>query len=448
MRPMRSTERHFTGWGRYRGAAGTALLPATTRELATADLPSCDLIARGLGRSYGDAAQRSGGSVLVTTECNQVRWIDRDSGIVRADAGVTIGQLISKFTPKGWFVPVTPGTRQVTVGGAIAADIHGKNHHVAGSFGQHVRSLRMRLASDEILSLSPTSNGELFWATVGGMGLTGVIIDADIQLLAVPSAIVAVETQRLRTLDDLLDEMRRSDEEHDFSVAWVDLLGDARSVLTQGSFARPEQLAALGVVTAAGAYRQPSTTSIGLPRVPLPRVAITPAVKAFNEVWWRKAPAQLTVTAESITAFFHPLDAIADWNRFYGNTGFVQWQCVIPDLATPSLYELVDRLGRLPSFFTVLKRFGPGNQSPLSFPAPGWTVAVDLPATAKALNGLGALDRIVADAGGRIYLAKDARMERELFEQMYPRRAEFSAVRALVDPERRFCSDLSQRLGL
>ena len=270
MRPVRSTERHFTGWGRYRGAAGTALLPATTRELATADLPSSDLIARGLGRSYGDAAQRSGGSVLVTTECNQVRWIDRESGVVRADAGVTIGQLISKYTPKGWFVPVTPGTSQVTVGGAIAADIHGKNHHVAGSFGQHVRSLRMRLASDEILSLSPASNGELFWATVGGMGLTGVIIDADIQLLAVPSAIVAVETQRLRTLDDLLDEMRRSDEEHDFSVAWVDLLGDARSVLTQGSFARPEQLAALGAATAAGAYRQPRTTSIGLPRVPLP----------------------------------------------------------------------------------------------------------------------------------------------------------------------------------
>ncbi len=448
MRPVRSTERHFTGWGRYRGAAGTALLPATTRELATADLPSSDLIARGLGRSYGDAAQRSGGSVLVTTECNQVRWIDRKSGVVRADAGVTIGQLISKYTPKGWFVPVTPGTSQVTVGGAIAADIHGKNHHVAGSFGQHVRSLRMRLASDEILNLSPASNGELFWATVGGMGLTGVIIDADIQLLAVPSAIVAVETQRLQTLDDLLDEMRRSDEEHDFSVAWVDLLGDARSVLTQGSFARPEQLATLGAATAAGAYRQPLTTSIGLPRVPFPRVAITPAVKAFNELWWRKAPAQPTVTAESITAFFHPLDAITDWNRVYGNTGFVQWQCVVPDSATPSLYELVDRLGDLPSFFTVLKRFGPGNQSPLSFPAPGWTVAADLPATAKALNGLGALDRIVADAGGRIYLAKDARMERELFEQMYPRGAEFSAVRASVDPERRFCSDLSQRLGL
>lgn len=445
---MRSAQEHLTGWGRYGGATGTTLTTATASELEHAELPASDLIVRGLGRSYGDAAQRTGGSILVTTECDQVRWIDRDNGVVQADAGVSIGQLINRFTPKGWFVPVTPGTRHVTVGGAIAADIHGKNHHVDGSFGQHVLSMRMRLASNEVVTLSPTQQGELFWATVGGMGLTGIIIDAVIQLMAIPTAIVAVETQRLQTLDELMAEMRHSDHDHDFSVAWVDLLGNARSVLTQGSFAQAEQLESLGAANAAGSHRRPSTPSIGLPRVPLPRVAVTPAVKAFNELWWRKAPAELTVTGESITAFFHPLDAISDWNRVYGRTGFVQWQCVVPDSATQSLYELVERLGALPSFFTVLKRFGPGNQSPLSFPAPGWTLAVDLPATPKALNGLGALDRIVAEAGGRIYLAKDARMARDLFEQMYPRLAEFKAIRADVDPDGRFASDLSNRLGL
>ncbi|MCL4128526.1 UNVERIFIED_CONTAM: hypothetical protein GTU68_001940 [Idotea baltica] len=446
---MRQIDQQFLqGWGRHGGATSTVLAPNAIDELATAELPHADLIARGLGRSYGDAAQRSGGSVVITTDCATVHWLDRDAGIVRADAGVSIGQLIDRFTPKGWFVPVTPGTRQVTVGGAIAADIHGKNHHVDGSFGQHVISLRLRLANHEIVTVSPTQSSELFWATVAGMGLTGVIIDADIQLVSIPTSIVAVETQRLSQLDALLDQMRRSDDQHDFSVAWVDLLGDARSVLTQGSFATPAQAAALGRLSAAGTHRRPPTPNISLPRLPLPRVAITPAVKAFNELWWRKAPAELTVTGESITAFFHPLDAITDWNRVYGRTGFVQWQCVVPDNATTQLYDLVERLGDLPSYFTVLKRFGPGNAAPLSFPAPGWTLAVDLPATTKVLAALPALDHIVANAGGRIYLAKDARMTREVFEQMYQRLDDFKAVRATVDPNRRFRSDLSERLGL
>ena len=445
---MKSQRQSVQGWGRYAGTMSAVFLPTDAEDLAVGELPSSDLIARGLGRSYGDAAQRSGGSVLVTTECTNVRWIDRQAGLVRADAGVTIGQLISQFTPKGWFVPVTPGTRQVTVGGAIAADIHGKNHHIDGSFGQHVQSLRMRLASDEVITLSPADNAEVFWATVGGMGLTGLIIDADIQLMAIPTSIVAVETQRVSLLEDLLDEMRRSDIQHDFSVAWLDLLGNCRSVLTQGSFATQAQLDDLDRHSAAGLHQQPSTPSITLPPFPLPRVAVTPGVKAFNALWWHKAPTKLTVTGESITAFFHPLDVITDWNRVYGRAGFVQWQCIIPDNAIQTLHDIVDRLAGLPSYFSVLKRFGAGNDSPLSFPAPGWTLAVDLPATAKALHGLRPLDRIVADVGGRIYLAKDARMQPELFEQMYPRLADFKAVRDAVDPDRRFRSDLSERLGL
>ena len=444
----RSERQTFTGWGRYPKAQATQYLPSSADVLAAADLPDNDVIARGLGRSYGDAAQRSAGTVVVTTNCDRVEWLDHQSGLVRADAGVSIGQLIDRFAPKGWFVPVTPGTRQVTVGGSIAADIHGKNHHVDGSFGEHVVSMRVRIASDEVITLSPVDNPELFWATVGGMGLTGVIIDAVLQLVPIPTTIVAVETQRLKTLDQLMSEMRRSDDQHAFSVAWVDLLGNSRSVLTQGSFATPQQLTELGKHDAAGNCRLPPTLSFSLPPVPLPRVAITPAVKAFNELWWRKAPAELTVTGESITAFFHPLDAISDWNRVYGRGGFVQWQCVEPDEPGATLAELTERLGSLPAYFTVLKRFGPGNSSPLSFPAPGWTLAVDLPATKKVLDGLGALDRLVADAGGRIYLAKDARLKRSTFEEMYPKLAEFKATRTRVDPTGRFMSDLGLRLGL
>ena len=407
-----------------------------------------DLIARGLGRSYGDAAQRSGGSVVVTTGCDRLEWVDQNEGIVRAEAGVSIGQMIDRFAPKGWFVPVTPGTRHVTVGGAIAADIHGKNHHVDGSFGEHVLSMSIRLANDEVITLSPTEHADLFLATIAGMGLTGIILDADIQLTPIATTIIAVETQRLRTLDELLAEMGGSDEHHEFSVAWVDLLGQGRSVLTQGSFATPTQLADLGTADAAGRYRRPPHPSVGLPPIPMPRVAHTPAVKAFNELWWRKAPAELTVTGQSITAFFHPLDAISDWNRVYGRRGFVQWQCVVPDARVDTLVDLTDRLSALPSYFTVLKRFGHANQSPLSFPISGWTLAVDLPATKKALAGLGVLDRIVADAGGRIYLAKDARLERNTFEQMYPGLREFKEARAVADPDGRFMSDLGARLGL
>ena len=438
---MKHETTRLQGWGRYRPVDATGYLAASVEELAANSLPTSDLLARGLGRSYGDAAQRSGGAVVVTTGCTSVDWVDRARGIVRADAGTSIGDLINRFAPKGWFVPVTPGTRYVTVGGAIAADIHGKNHHRDGSFGEHVLSMRMRLANDKVVTVSPGESPELFWATVGGMGLTGIIIDAIIQLVAIPSTTIEVETQRLSSLDVLMDEMRRSDDQHAFSVAWVDLLHGERSVLTQGSFATEQ-------AGPAGNHRRPSTPSVGLPRIPLPRVAVTPGVRAFNELWWRKAPAELTVTNESITAFFHPLDAISDWNRVYGGTGFVQWQCVMPDESTNEFREIVKRLSSLPSFFTVLKRFGPGNDGLLSFPMPGWTLAVDLPATDKALAGLAPLDRTVAASGGRIYLAKDARLDRDVFTRMYPRLSEFRAVRAQVDPTSRFMSDLGVRLGL
>jgi len=445
---VRSEPRNLSGWGRYEHVVATAYLPEHRNELESSPLPPDALIGRGLGRSYGDAAQLAKGSVVITTECAATDWVDRDAGVIRADAGVTIGQIIDRFTPKGWFAPVTPGTRLVTVGGAIAADIHGKNHHVDGSFVDHVRSFRLRLASDEILTVSPAQNAEVFWATAGGMGLTGIIIDAVIGLTAIPSSSVAVRTARFSSLQPLLDEMRAQDAEHDFSVAWVDLLRGARSVLTQGSFATPSELEQLSPASdAAGVHQQPSTLGIGLPPIPLPRVAITPGVKVFNELWWRKAPAEPTTTAESITAFFHPLDAIRDWNRVYGRSGFVQWQCVVPD-DDNTLFELISRFAWLPSYFTVLKRFGSANQGPLSFPAPGWTLAVDLPATRKALDGLVELDHIVADAGGRIYLAKDARMQRAVFEPMYPRLGEFKRLRAQLDPQARFASDLSLRLGL
>lgn len=449
---MKSELRPLHGWGRFRPADAVVYSPGSASELAASSLPAARLLARGLGRSYGDAAQLERGNVVDTTACRNVEWVDRLQGLIRADAGVTIGQLIDRFVPKGWFVPVSPGTRKVTIGGAIAADVHGKNHHVDGSFGAHVRSMRLRLASDELVEVSPESDPSLFWATLGGMGLTGIVVDAVIGLTPIPTSTVRVETERLASLEPLLRRMRASDDQHAFSVAWVDLLGGARSVLTQGSFATEDQRRQLAGVDAAGRYRRPLSHSIAVPAVPLPRLAITPGVRAFNELWWRRAPATRQVTGQSITSFFHPLDAIGGWNRIYGPGGFVQWQCVVPDdsgsTATGSLGDIVDRLATLPAYFTVLKRFGEAGPGPLSFPMPGWTLAVDLPATDEVLGRLDGLDHIVADAGGRIYLAKDARLARAPFEQMYPDVERFRDVRARVDPSGRFLSDLAVRLGL
>lgn len=416
--------------------------PATRDELTSAAIPGRNAVPRGLGRSYGDAAQLEGDTAIVTTSCRSLEWLDRATGVVRADAGVTIGDLIETGIPVGFFVPVSPGTRNVTVGGAIAADIHGKNHHVDGSFGQHVRSLRLRLADDSLVECSPTIEPDLFWATVGGMGLTGLVIDAEIQMAPVSSSTISVETTRHDTLSELMTVMQASDADHDFSVAWVDLLTRGRSVLTQGGFADATDVAA----HPAGPLRRPNTPSARLPWLPPTRMVQRPFVKAFNELWFRKAPAEPTTTHESITGFFHPLDAIRDWNRLYGSTGFVQWQCVVE--SDDALRALCAGFAAQPAFFAVLKRFGPGNQAPLSFPKPGWTLAVDLPATPSVFAALEIFDQQVVEANGRLYLAKDARMTRATFEAGYPRLDEWKHVRDHVDPDHRFTSDLAKRLGL
>lgn len=441
---MHATSNTISGWGRVDPVTATTVRPANAQQLAQGDLPGT-AIARGLGRSYGDAAQLAGGSIIDTTACTHTQWLDRAHGVIRVDAGVTIGDLIDRFAPKGWFVPVSPGTRQVTIGGAIAADIHGKNHHRDGSFGSHVRAMRLRLADDSLIEVSPTIEPELFWATVGGMGLTGIVVDADIELKEIPSTTVQVETQRFDTLPGVLDHMRRTDADHEFSVAWVDLLANGKSVLTQGSFSADDQGAN---TSAAGRFRQPPNPLLSLPRLTHPRAVRTPLMRVFNQAYYRLAPVTPTVTSESITRFFHPLDALTNWNRLYGTTGFFQWQFVVPDHAESEMVAICRELAAEPVYLTVLKRFGAGNDAPLSFPMAGWTLAIDLPATTPVRALLRRMDQRIVAAGGRVYLAKDARMEREAFEQMYPELDQWKAVRRAIDPGRRFASDLSRRLGL
>ncbi|MFI1725730.1 FAD-binding protein [Streptomyces sp. NPDC020489] len=441
-----------TGWGRTAPTTARLIRPRSYEEAAAA-VRGCGArggIARGLGRAYGDAAQNAGGAVLDMTGLDRVHAIDAAGGTVLCDAGVSLHRLMRVLLPLGWFVPVSPGTRYVTVGGAIGADIHGKNHHVSGSFSRHVLSFELLTADGEIRTVARGT--PLFDATTGGMGLTGVILTATVQLQPVGTSLMSVDTERARDLDDLMARLSATDHQYRYSVAWIDLLArgaaTGRAVLTRGDHA---PLDALGT----RARRDP--LAFRTPRFPampahLPERLLTrTSVGLFNELWYRKAPRARTGQLQSLAAFFHPLDGVPHWNRVYGRGGFVQYQFVVGYGQEETLRRIVRRLSRrrCPSFLAVLKRFGDGDPGWLSFPMPGWTLALDLPA---GLPGLGALldelDEEVAAAGGRVYLAKDSRLRPELLAAMYPRLDDFRALRAETDPHAVFVSDLSRRLSL
>jgi decaprenylphospho-beta-D-ribofuranose 2-oxidase len=406
-------------------------------------------LVRGLGRSYGDAAQNGGGTVVrLAAPAGRIR-LDTSSGLVTAPAGASFDDLLRHLVPRGFFVPVTPGTRFVTLGGAIAADVHGKNHHVDGSLGNHLRSMSMLMADGALLELTPESDPELWWATIGGMGLTGIVVEATFAALRIETSRCVVDTTRTADLDALLAAMSEGDERYRYSVAWVDLLARGkhlgRSVLTRGDHAT--------VVQVTG-HRDP--TGYGprmLAAVPrgMPNVINHTSVRAFNEMWFRKSPRQRRGEIQTITRFFHPLDGIAAWNRVYGRRGFLQYQFVLPFGEETALRGVVDRVARSgdASFVAVLKRFGPGNPGPLSFPMAGWTLTIDLPAGASGLSALlYDLDDRVLEAGGRHYLAKDSHTTPEAIRHGYPRLAEWQETRHKADPGGLWISDLARRLEL
>lgn len=417
------------------------------------------VIARGLGRSYGAAAQNAGGTVaeyvLDSPEAATTTMsIDAATGLLEASAAVSLDDVLKFSVPRGWFVPVTPGTRFVTIGGAIASDIHGKNHHVDGSFGNHVVRMSLQLADGSVAELSRTQDPELFWATIGGMGLTGVVLDATVQLLPVETSRMAVDTYRIADLDRLMAVMDDGeDEAHRYSVAWIDLAAKGaqlgRSVLTRGDHARFDELPAK-LQTDPLAYGPSQLVSVP-PVIPRPGLLNHATVAAFNELWFRKAPKRKLGGIESISSFFHPLDMVGQWTRFYGRSGLVQYQLMVPFGQEEAMRRIVERVAAsgTASFLAVLKRFGAGNEAPLSFPQPGWTLALDMPGGAPGLGSLlHALDEMVLEVGGRNYFAKDAHTSPETIRRGYPRLAEWQAVRRRADPHGVWQSDLGRRLRL
>jgi len=410
------------------------------------------LIARGLGRSYGDAAQNAGGGVLDMTALARVRDIDVQGGRVTVDAGHSLDSLISLLVPLGWFPSVVPGTRYITVGGAIAADIHGKNHHVDGSFTRHVESFELLTPAGERRTVSAQGDPEAFAATAGGMGLTGVILAATLRLEPLQTSWISVDTERASDLDDVLARMEAGDHRYRYSVAWIDCLARGaqlgRSVLMRGDHATPEQLPQRRrdrplSPPAAARLAAPPWVPGGLLR--------HATVAAFNEAYFRRAPRVECGRLESLQSFFFPLDVVRGWNRIYGPRGFVQYQFVVPLGGEDALRRVIELLSGagVGSFLAVLKRFGESAGGPLAFPLQGLTLALDIPAAVPGLGPLlDRLDEVVAESGGRVYLAKDSRLRPDVLAAMYPRLAEFEATRAKLDPGGVLRSDLARRLAV
>ena len=446
--------KELSGWGRTAPSGAEVFTPLTPAELAgTVDgAGPRGTLARGLGRSYGDAAQNAGGRVVDTTMVDDVAAFDADTGRLRVASGASLDQLMRALVPRGWFVPVTPGTRYVTVGGAVASDIHGKNHHRAGSWCRHLDQVTLATPGLGTVTVGPDRDADLFWATAGGMGLTGTVVDATVRMVPIETSRTLVDTDRTDDLDATMAVLSAGDDDYEYTVAWVDLLPlqgrRGRSVITRGRFARVDELPS-------GARRDPLAFDpqplVGVPPLVPSRLLNRWRIQAFNEAWYRKAPRHRRDEVQSIGRFFHPLDGVTDWNRLYGPTGFVQWQCVVPFGGEDALREVTDALERhrVPTLIGVLKRFGPANPGPLSFPLAGWTLSVDVPASVDGLAAvLDGLDEVVAAAGGRIYLAKDSRMRPEVLAATYPRLDEWRSVRDRADPHGVIQSDLGRRLGL
>ncbi|QYH18951.1 FAD-binding oxidoreductase [Corynebacterium aquatimens] len=417
------------------------------------------VIARGMGRSYGDPAQNGGGLVIDMQALNQIHSIDPASGIVDVDAGVTLDQLMKAALPYGLWVPVLPGTRQVTIGGAIGPDIHGKNHHSAGSFGDHVLSMELLVADGRVLHLEPEGSaddpdGTLFWATVGGMGLTGIILRARIQMTFTETAYFISDTVRTSTLDETIEEHSHGQEEgYTYSSAWFDAISappkTGRSTISRGSLATLAQLEEFAPKLAKDPLKFKAPQLMTVPDIFPSWTMNQLTLRAIGEAYYfMGAPSKNDI--KNLTQFYQPLDLIGEWNRGYGDAGFLQYQFVVPTTAVEPFKDIIYQIQSSGHYtaLNVFKLFGEGNRAPLSYPMKGWNVCVDFPIRDGLNEFLDRLDDQVMEFGGRLYLAKESRTSAEKFHAMYPGMAGWLETRRAIDPTGVFASDMSRRLEL
>ncbi|MGO8965568.1 FAD-binding protein [Mycobacterium sp.] len=410
------------------------------------------VIARGLGRSYGDNAQNGGGLVIDMTPLNRIHSIDAGTCLADVDAGVSLDQLMKAALPFGLWVPVLPGTRQVTVGGAIACDIHGKNHHSAGSFGNHVRSMELLTADGQIRHLTPDGEeAELFWATVGGNGLTGIVLRATIAMTPTETAYFIADGVATKDLDETVAlHLDGSEANYTYSAAWFDLISPppklGRAAVSRGSLAKLDQLPPK---LAKNPLKFDAPQLLTVPNIFPVSVMNKLSFMAIGEVYYRLG-GTYTDKIMNLSQFYHILDLVSGWNNAYGPSGFAQHQFLVPPDAMDefkAIIRWIQTRGHY-SAFNVFKLFGPGNRAPLSFPMAGWNVAMDFPNRPGVNEFLNELDARVMEFGGRVYTAKDSRVSADNFHAMYPRIDEWIAVRRKVDPTGVFVSDMARRLEL
>jgi decaprenylphospho-beta-D-ribofuranose 2-oxidase len=461
----------LTGWGRTAPTSAQLLVTPDVEVIARAvtqvadansDAPSHlrrGIIARGLGRSYGDVAQNAGGLVVDMTALNQIHVIDPITATVELDAGVTLDELMRAALPYGLWVPVLPGTRQVTIGGAIGNDVHGKNHHSAGSFGDHVAAMDLLVADGRILTLTPDGSPDdpdasLFWATVGGVGLTGIIVRVTLTMTRTESAYFLADGVVTRTLDETIAaHSDGSEASYDYSSAWFDAISPApklgRAAISRGSLATLDQLREYAPKLVADPLGFHAKPLFELPDIFPNGLANKLTFTALGNLWYAKSGSYHN-KVQTLTGFYHPLDMFSEWNRAYGSDGFLQYQFVVPPAAVAEFKQLIADIqgsGHY-SFLNVFKLFGEGNAAPLSYPMAGWNVCVDFPIKAGLEKFLTGLDARILEFGGRLYTAKDSRVDAETFHAMYPQLDSWIATRRRIDPNGVFVSDLARRLEL
>lgn len=454
---LATTPTRLTGWGRTAPSVAEVLRTPDVEVIARAVVRAGEsdgrgVIARGLGRSYGDNAQNGGGLVIDMSALNKIHSLNAETKLADVDGGVNLDQLMKAALPLGLWVPVLPGTRQVTIGGAIACDIHGKNHHSAGSFGNHVRSMDLLLADGEIRRVTPDGDeAELFWATVGGNGLTGIILRATIEMTPTETAYFIADGDVTATLDETIAlHSDGSENNYTYSSAWFDAISAppklGRAAVSRGSLATLDQLPEK---LRRNPLKFDAPQLFTFPDIFPNGLANKYTFGPIGELWYRKSGTYRN-KIQNLTQFYHPLDMFGEWNRGYGQAGFLQYQFVVPTEAVDEFKRIIRDIqasGHY-SFLNVFKLFGPGNQAPLSFPIPGWNICVDFPIKAGLNEFVSELDRRVLQFGGRLYTAKDSRVSAENFHAMYPRIDEWIAVRRKVDPTGVFVSDMARRLEL
>ncbi|HET9957464.1 MAG TPA: FAD-binding oxidoreductase [Polyangiaceae bacterium] len=444
----------LAGWGANRYSESRYREPETSGQvrawLRAASVEGVTSISRGLGRSYGDAATNGGGQVLGMTHLSRYLAFDDATGTLTCEAGVSLEQIIQHFTPRGWFPMITPGTKYVTVGGCIANDVHGKAHHAQGSFSTCVESMTILLANGEVVTASRTENPDLFWASFGGMGLLGIVLTATLQLRRIETTYFRQQAFRVRNLEEMLSVLDAQDQQFPYSVATLDVFAKGaalgRGVITVGDHVSLEQLPTpLRGDPLKGAPTRRLTLPFRLPEFTLNPLSMRVVNAAIQAIQSGARP------FGHFEGFFYPLDMISHWNRGYGRRGFTQYQFVIPFQdgvrRMRDILTAIFSAGELP-FLNVLKRMGKASASPLSFPAEGYTLAIDFPIRQNTAALCKRLDALVLEAGGRIYLGKDSFLDAATFHAMYPQAKGWLETKAKYDPHGVFTSDLARRVGL